>query len=240
MGMLRNGCSISRSLSPVIRQEAFAEMANSRNLLSLGSRHSLILSDMSLKTKSSFKSFMIANRVSIETYLSNLERTSTSHNSLYVSEVAGILPNCLALSYASFVVECVNRKALIRVLVSITKNLFFIQQLLENFFTKSVLCSFLTGFFQQRFKIVFFHFLQNIFYLLGKAFLKMIFNFRRNISSFFCCCIRNFNNYSFHLYYELQFKFKPLNTCLKIISKPPGVTLLKTWCIQLLISLAYG
>ena len=41
MGIQRNGFRTSRSLSPVIIQEAFAETANSRNLLSFVSRQSV-------------------------------------------------------------------------------------------------------------------------------------------------------------------------------------------------------
>ena len=98
MGIPRNGCRTSKSLSPVIIQEAFAEMANSRNLLSLGSRQSNIFSDIVPNTKSSLNSFIIVSLVSKETYLSNLGRTSTSQNSLYVSTLPDILPNFLALS----------------------------------------------------------------------------------------------------------------------------------------------
>ena len=39
----RNGFNTSKSLSPVTIQSAFPATANSRNLLSLGSRHSEIL-----------------------------------------------------------------------------------------------------------------------------------------------------------------------------------------------------
>lgn len=38
--IVRNGCRVNKSLSPEIMQFAFPEIANSRNLLSLGSRHS--------------------------------------------------------------------------------------------------------------------------------------------------------------------------------------------------------
>ena len=44
MGILRNGCSTRRSLSPVMMHEAFAVTASSRNLLSFGSRQSVIIS----------------------------------------------------------------------------------------------------------------------------------------------------------------------------------------------------
>ena len=41
IGIPRNGSSTSRSSSPVMMQEALAVAANSRNLLSLGSRQSV-------------------------------------------------------------------------------------------------------------------------------------------------------------------------------------------------------
>ena len=44
MEILRKGCNISRSLSPVIMHEAFEETANSKNLLSLESRQDVIIS----------------------------------------------------------------------------------------------------------------------------------------------------------------------------------------------------
>ncbi len=71
MGISRKGCNTSKSLSPVIMQEAFAAIANSRNLLSFESRQTFIDSDISLNTISSFNSFKINNFLSAEIYLSN-------------------------------------------------------------------------------------------------------------------------------------------------------------------------
>src|SRR5665213_4336362 len=50
MGISRNGFKTRRSLSPVIMQEALTEIANSRNLSSLGSRQAVILSVGEKKT----------------------------------------------------------------------------------------------------------------------------------------------------------------------------------------------
>src|SRR5690625_7126858 len=44
MGIPRNECNSSKSLSPEILQEASAATANSRNLLSLGSRQTVMVS----------------------------------------------------------------------------------------------------------------------------------------------------------------------------------------------------
>ena len=99
MGILRKGCKTKRSLSPVIMQEAFAETANSRNLLSLGSRQSVIVSDISLKIESRLKSVKIPNLVSLEIYLSNYGRRNTSKNLLYVGIPANIFSVWLAFFF---------------------------------------------------------------------------------------------------------------------------------------------
>ncbi len=72
MGIFRNGWRTSRSLSSVIMQEAFAETANSRYLLSLASLHSFMISvGEKLRSLVTIK-LMINNLSSIETkYLSN-------------------------------------------------------------------------------------------------------------------------------------------------------------------------
>ena len=144
--MPRNGCRTRRSLSPVMIQVAFAEMANSRNLLSLGSRQIYMDSDISKKINISSKSFKTDNLLSNETYLSNFGRSSTSRNSLKVSRLAAIFPVSITLSNVILIPEFLNRTALIRRFVSTTKMLFFIQQLLQNFFGKSIFSSFITNF----------------------------------------------------------------------------------------------
>jgi hypothetical protein len=81
MGMPRNGWRIRRSLSPVIIQEAFAETANSRNLLSLGSRQALMISEGKNRLILFSNSFNSSNLSSSETkYLSNFLRNTTSLN----------------------------------------------------------------------------------------------------------------------------------------------------------------
>ncbi len=122
--MLRNGWRIRRSLSPVIRQEAFTEMATSRNLLSFGSRQSVMI-------KSGLKSFELASNLYINVqrssssrkYLSNFLRNNTSINSLDVlSEVAKI-SETIALFKAFLFEEYGRRAELINTFVSKTKKI---------------------------------------------------------------------------------------------------------------------
>ena len=88
IGIPRKGRKTNKSLSPVIMHEGFAAIANSRNLLSLGSRQLVIVSDISEKIASSLNSFRANNFSSGEIYLSNLGRNKTSLNSLYVLRLA--------------------------------------------------------------------------------------------------------------------------------------------------------
>src|SRR6185312_15630150 len=192
-------------LSPVIIQEALAETANSRNLSSLGSRQSVIVSNISEKIAITLYSSMMLNLVSREMYLSNLSLTNTSQNSSYVSMLADNCPIRLAFSYASVGFECSERNALTSVFVSITKRLFFIQQLLKDFFCKSIFSSFLSCFFQEFFKLRFFITLRNNFYLFFKTFLKPVFNCRRSFPPFFSGSIVHFNYYAFHNFSFLLF-----------------------------------
>lgn len=93
-------------------QEAFAATANSRNLLSLGSPHSVIVSDISKKIASSLNSFRANDFSSKEIYLSNFVCNKTSLNSLYVSRLAKTFPFLKALSNAFPGMEYLNIKAL--------------------------------------------------------------------------------------------------------------------------------
>ena len=124
MGILRNGWRIRRSLSPLIMHEAFAATANSRNLLSLGSRQSVIVSNVSENTARSLNSFKADNFSRGGIYLSNFGRNKTSLNSLYVSRLAKTSPSLTAFSKAFLGLEYLNIKTLINVLVSITNKLF--------------------------------------------------------------------------------------------------------------------
>src|SRR5699024_9598533 len=99
-----------------------------------------------------FNSLMIFKRVSEEMNLSNFSLIKTSQNSSKVALLTTKNPKCLALSNANFGFELEVRKALIKVFVSITKSLIFIQKLFQNFFGKSVFCGFFSSFIQKLFK----------------------------------------------------------------------------------------
>jgi hypothetical protein len=205
MRMPRNGCRTRRSLSPVMMQAAFAEIANSRNLLSFGSRQSVILSDISQKRASRLKSLKILNLVSLEIYLSNLERRNTSKNSLYVAILADIFPAWFAFLSAFRGSESLKREELISVFVSITKMLFLIQQLLKDFFCKSIPRCLITCFIEKGFKMGHFNFLRNYFDQVLKVFSQPAFYFRRNIVPFFSGSIIHFNYDPFHAFLFLFF-----------------------------------
>lgn len=194
----RKRCKKSKSLSPVIMQEAFDATANSRNLLSLVSRQSVIFSETVNSIRISLKSFISFNLFSKETYLSNLERTKTSESSSNVSILLEIFPNFFALLYASVGVEYSNRKALRRLLVSITKCLFFIQQVLKNFFCEAIFSGFRSDVIKQTLEIRFFQFFRNSIDLFPETLFQLLFNSWRNFSPLFCCRIIHFNYDSFH------------------------------------------
>src|SRR5690625_7699889 len=72
MAIPRNGCNSNISLSPEMRQETPAATANSRNLLSLGSRQTVMVSTgencltlFFISFKSSI-SFIICNKIAVE------------------------------------------------------------------------------------------------------------------------------------------------------------------------------
>lgn len=202
MGIPRKGCNSNKSLSPVMMQDAFAATANSRNLLSLGSRQTFTLSDTSMNKAFCVKSSMMANLVSREIYLSNLFLTKTSQNSLYVSMFDTNFFVAFALLYARVGFDCNKRKALTRVFVSRTKKLFLIQQLFKNFFSKSIFCSFSSGFIQKFLKLSFFISLSYNFYLLFKKFFEFVFNLRGRFRPLFCGSIIHFN---YNLFQKDQF-----------------------------------
>ena len=95
MGIPRKGWRTSKSLSPDMIQEALEATANSRNLSSLGSRQSDIFSNISCGIKMLFTSFRKSSLFGREIYLSNLERTKVSNNSLKVSLLLAISPTSL-------------------------------------------------------------------------------------------------------------------------------------------------
>jgi hypothetical protein len=199
MGMPLNGCSTSRSLSPLIMQEAFAEVAGSRNFLSFGSQQTVTVSDISAKIASSLKYFNANNFASAEIYLSNFGRNKTSLNSSYVLRLAETFAFLIAFSNAFLGLEYLNKKALINVLALITTRLFFIQQFFKNFFCKTVFYCFITDFIKQGHKLIFFHATAKNFHLFFNISLKLPLNFRRNILPFFSRSIIYFYYNSFHL-----------------------------------------
>lgn len=78
MGIFLKGFKTNRSLSPVMMQAAPASTANSRNLLSLGSRQASMLTVTGIKCVMSLKSCITVNRFVKDKYLSNFGRTNTS------------------------------------------------------------------------------------------------------------------------------------------------------------------
>lgn len=201
--MPRKGWRSSKSLSPVIMQEALAETANSRNLLSLGSRQAAIDSEGSLKSDSFLRSFKISNLLFLLRYLSNLGCKNTSQSSLYVSRLEKTFPLSIAMSIAFLGLRDLKRKALIRILVSNTKRLFLIQQLLKNFFCEAIFGSFITRFIQEGLKLSYLDTLRQNIYLVLNVFLKLAFYFRRNGLPFPGYGILYINDYAFH---KIQFK----------------------------------
>ncbi len=208
MGMPRNGWRIRRSLSPVMIQEVFAVTANSRNLLSLGSRQSVMI-------KSSLKSFELASNLPINVqrssssgkYLSNFLRNNTSINSLDVlSEVAKI-SETIALFKAFLLEEYGRRAELINTFVSkIKKSLLILQYVIQKFFCET---SFLHSF--TNFVKIFFKFLFRISHqLFGQPQVYplgyFIFLLGRRKPPFFCGSIINFNNNPFHFLWITSYK----------------------------------
>lgn len=208
MGMPRNGWRIRRSLSPVIRQEAFAEMATSGNLLSFGSRQSVMI-------KSGLKSFELASDLYINVqrssssrkYLSNFLRNNTSINpSNVLSEIAKI-PENIALFKAFLLEEYGRRAQLINTFVSKTKkSLLILQYVIQNFFCET---SFLHSF--TNFVKIFFKFLFRISHqLFGQSQVYplgyFIFLLGRRKPPFFCSSINNFNNNPFQFLLITSYK----------------------------------
>src|SRR5579875_2507976 len=111
MGISRNGCRTSRSLSPEMIQETFAVTANSRNLLSLGSRQSVtIKSGANSFEQISNRSINIQRSSSFQKYLSNFLRNNTSINSSEVLSEAAKNPEIKAL-FKAFLLEEYGRRA---------------------------------------------------------------------------------------------------------------------------------
>ncbi len=135
----RTGCKINKSLSTVMMQEALAETANSRNLLSLGSEHSGIAITASINAAFARNSFMAESFLSSGTYYSNFNQTKVSANSSNVTTEYITMQESKALLYARLFFDSARIYALKRVLASQIKSLvIIIQMIIEDFFSKSV------------------------------------------------------------------------------------------------------
>jgi hypothetical protein len=196
----RNGCKTNKSLSRVTMQEASEATANSRNLLSLGSRQSL--TEILALNNTELLSILFTNTnlsSAFIKYLSNFSLNKTSINSSVVLMGIASLPKSITLSKACRLTDVEIKAALIKLFVSIIKNLFFIFQ----YFLKNVFC-----------KAAFFHGCAQFIQVLLKLFLRIchqLFSqtniyfpgnffslFLRGKPLFFTDCFVNLNYYSFH------------------------------------------
>src|SRR5690348_736546 len=165
IGIPRNGCRMSKSLSPVIIHEALDATANSRNLLSLGSRQSTMLSTGEKKTAfRAIRCIALHFSSSFKKYLSNFFLNKTSTSSSIVAFEKANFPNITARSIALESVVPPIREALTKLFVSNKKNSFIFQNSIKNFFCKSTL----------------FHCTAKLIQVLEKIFF--------GISKFFCQC----------------------------------------------------
>lgn len=199
IGIPRNGRSTSRAPSPDTMQIAFAETASSRNLLSLGSRQSKIVSLISKKIVRRSKSDIIRSPVSREIYLSNFGRRKTSENSLKVATLDIILPTRLAFVSARRGWKFFEIDELISVFVSNTKRLFFIQQFFKNFFCKPIPRSFITSFIKKCLKIGYLNLIRNFIEQILEFFTQSFFYLRRSLIPFFGSISINVNCNLWHV-----------------------------------------
>src|SRR6266542_3620492 len=134
MAIPRNGCSNRRSASPLIRWLARPLTANSRNLLSLGSRHSVTLSVTSTVSASRTSAAKNSNRFASSRYLLNFGRRKTSSSSATVAADTRSRPRATAASNACRGTERGSKTALTATLVSTTvRSSLAMQQRLQDF-----------------------------------------------------------------------------------------------------------
>ena len=141
MEIPRNGFKTSKSLSPVMMRLDLAVTANSRNLLSFGSRHSVmeIVILNGLLLVSSFSN-IYSRSLSFRKYLSNFLRKIMAMSSFDVSLEIHNTPISKAFSKAFRGIEFFKSVALISELVSNTNRLLvIIQNILKNVFRDSSL-----------------------------------------------------------------------------------------------------
>ncbi len=125
----RKGSKTSKSLSPLIIWLALPLMANSKNLLSFSSRHSVITCVTcmisAVRTKAAKNSSLFLAGI----YLLNFGRHSTSSNSASVSSDTNNYPYNTTKSNACRDIERGSKTALTTTFVSMTaRSLFFIEQ----------------------------------------------------------------------------------------------------------------
>ena len=183
IGIPRKGFNIRRSLSPVIMQDALADTANSRNLLSLGSRQSVITISTSINAAFARNSFMAESLLLSDKYFSNFNRTKVSANSSKVVTEYITISVSKAILYACLLFESARIYALIRVLVSQIKSLAAVsQKIIEDFFRKSFSFRFSTKVIQKFFMVAGSNIVNHFFQSDRDQFIKAIFRFRTKFS----------------------------------------------------------
>lgn len=204
IGIPRNGCSTSKSLSPVIMEDASAVTASSRNLLSFGSQQAAMLCVGEKKTAfNEIRCTALHHSSLFKKYLSNFFLNNTSTTSSIVAFEKASFPDTTALSIALAVVVPPMREALTKLFVSNTKSLFIFQDFLKNFFCKP-------AFFHCIAKLI--QILKKVFFGISKFFCQCNIHLLRNSVSpflrrqppFFGRSIVHFNYYTFH-----NFSFGP-------------------------------
>src|SRR6185312_9314088 len=213
MGMPRNGFNSSKSVSPVIIQDALAETANSRNLLFFGSRQSVM--DISILIKKAFalNSFIAANLCSSVKYFSNFDLAKTSINSSNVALEYTSIPVLNAVLYACLFLEPAKIYALIRELVSKTKVLVIsFQQIFKDFFCQSFFLCFVAQRIKKTHVFTCSSVINHFFQCNGYRFIKKTFSFRTEFAECYRCRFIHFNHNPFHNFSFLFFsKIQKIN-----------------------------
>ena len=200
MEIPRNGFKTSKSLSPVMMRLDLAVTANSRNLFSFGSRHS-VMEIVGLNVLLLLSNFSIIHRrsLSFRKYLSNFLRKIMAMSSFDVSLEIHNTPISKAFSNVFRDIEFFKSVALISVLVSNTNRLLVItQNILKNISRESPFFHLRSNLIQKLFeffrRIAHEFFSQNhIGYLRDSIFLLL-----GGQTPFFCSIRRYFNNNTFH------------------------------------------
>src|SRR5579859_1217126 len=128
IGMPRNGCKTSKSLSPVTRASAFAERAKDRNILSFGSLQTVTISFISTESAFEMMFSIKAMRISRDKYLSNFGLVKVVKYSAAVEGDINNVPVSRAFFNAKPGTEFSFNRALNKVFVSNTQNFLLIFQ----------------------------------------------------------------------------------------------------------------